>query len=149
MGNICRSPTAEGVFRDMAMQAGLLGRIHVDSAATHDFYIGGPPDWRSTIAARRRGYDIGTLRARQFEVADFSRFAHIYAMDFQNLELLEKLRPDDHRGEVGLFLDIAPELGVREVPDPYTGGSDGFEHVLDLIEHTSAALVRRLSGEGM
>lgn len=148
MGNICRSPTAEGVFRAMAAQAGIIGRVRVDSAATHDYYTGGPPDWRATIAARKRGYDIAPLRARQVEAADFARFDRIYAMDRMNLELLEDLRPKGYRGDLALFLDVAPELGVREVPDPYSGGTEGFERVLDLIEHASTALVQKLASEG-
>ena len=148
MGNICRSPTAEGVFRAMAAQARIIGRVRVDSAATHDYYTGGPPDWRATIAARKRGYDIAPLRARQVEAADFARFDRIYAMDCMNLELLEDLRPKDYRGDLALFLDVAPELGVREVPDPYSGGTEGFERVLDLIEHASTVLVQRLASEG-
>ena len=147
MGNICRSPTAEGVFRAMAAQARIIGRVRVDSAATHDYYTGGPPDWRATIAARKRGYDIAPLRARQVEVADFARFDRIYAMDRMNLELLENLRPRNYGGDLALFLDVAPELDVREVPDPYSGGTEGFERVLDLIEHASTALVRRLASE--
>ena len=147
MANICRSPTAEGVFRELALRAGLGERIHVESAATHDIYTGGPPDVRATVAARKRGYDIASLRARQIEVADFARFDLIYAMDNMNLGMLDKLRPPDYRGELALFLDLAPELGVREVPDPYTGGPEGFERVLDLIERASAALLQRLADE--
>jgi len=145
MGNICRSPTAEGVFRAHAARAGIIGRLHIDSAGTHDYYIGGPPDWRATQAAKRRGYDLTPLRGRQVEVADFARFDRIYTMDRMNLEVLTELRPTGHRGELGLFLDVAPELGVREVPDPYDGGQEGFERVLDLIESASAALVKWLA----
>ncbi len=144
MGNICRSPTAEGVFRMMAARAGIVGRIRIDSAGTHDFYTGGPPDWRATQAAAQRGYDLAPLRARQVEAADFARVDRIYAMDWMNLAWLEDLRPPDHRGELRLFLDLAPELGVREVPDPYDGGPEGFERVLDLIERASDALVADL-----
>ena len=144
MGNICRSPTAEGVFRAMAARAGIVGSVHVDSAGTHDYYIGGPPDFRATQAAHKRGYDIAPLRARQVEVADFARFERIYAMDRTNLEWLEQLRPEGHRGDLGLFLELAPDLGVSEVPDPYDGGPEGFERVLDLIEQASTALVAQL-----
>jgi protein-tyrosine phosphatase len=147
MANICRSPTAEGVFRTFAERAGIIGNIHVDSAGTHDFYVGGPPDWRAAQAARKRGYDIASLRARQFQVADFARFERIYAMDRMNLAALADLRPSDHRGELALFLDLVPELGVREVPDPYSGGPEGFERVLDLVEHASEALIRKLANE--
>ena len=141
MGNICRSPTAEGVFRTIAARTGLVGRVRIDSAGTHDYYTGGPPDWRATQAALKRGYDLAPLRARKVEVADFARFDRIYAMDRMNLDVLTDMRPPDHRGELALFLDLVPGLGVREVPDPYDGGPDGFERVLDLIEHASEALV--------
>ena len=145
MGNICRSPTAEGVFRAHAARAGIISHLRIDSAGTHDYYVGGPPDWRATQAAQRRGYDLTPLRGRQVEEADFARFDRIYAMDRMNLEVLTELRPTGHRGELGLFLDVAPELGVREVPDPYDGGQEGFERVLDLIESASAALVKWLA----
>lgn len=147
MGNICRSPTAEGVFRAHAARAGIISRLHIDSAGTHDYYIGGPPDWRATQVAQSRGYDLTSLRGRQVEAADFARFDRIYAMDRMNLEVLTDLRPAGHRGELALFLDLVPELGVREVPDPYDGGPEGFERVLDLVECASAALVKRLAVE--
>ena len=147
MANICRSPTAEGVFRAHAARAGIISQLHIDSAGTHDYYAGGPPDWRATQVALKRGYDIAPLRARHFDVADFSRFDRIYAMDQMNLRVLEELRPQDYRGDLGLFLDVAPVLGVREVPDPYNGGPEGFERVLDLVEHASAALVQQLANE--
>lgn len=145
--NICRSPTAEGVFRAHAARAGILSRLHIDSAGTHDYYPGSPPDWRAMQAAFKRGYDIAPLRARHFDAADFLRFDRIYVMDRMNLGALDKRRPHDHRGELALFLDLVPELGVREVPDPYFGGPEGFERVLDLAEHASAALVKILVGE--
>jgi protein-tyrosine phosphatase len=145
MGNICRSPTAEGVFRTMAARAGIIGRVRIDSAGTHDYYTGGPPDWRASQAALKRGYDLAPLRARQVEVADFARFDRIYAMDRMNLALLEEMRPPEHRGNLSLFLNLAPDLGVHEVPDPYDGGAEGFERVLDLIERASDALVMELS----
>jgi protein-tyrosine phosphatase len=145
MGNICRSPTAEGVFRAAAARAGLMARLDVDSAGTHDYHVGAPPDRRSTLAARRRGYDIAPLRARQVAIEDFSRFHHIYAMDGGNLALLAQMRPPGYAGQLGLFLDLAPEVGLRDVPDPYYGGPDGFEQVLDLIERASEALVVKLA----
>ena len=147
MGNICRSPTAEGVFRVLATRAGLISRVHVDSAATHDYYTGGPPDWRATVAARKRGYEIAPFRARQVEVADFARFDRIYAMDRINLVHLGKLRPIEYSGELALFLDLVPELGVSEVPDPYCRGLEGFERVLDLVEYASKALVEKVARE--
>ena len=144
MANICRSPTAEGVFRAHAARAGIIARLRIDSAGTHDYYAGGPPDWRATQVAQKRGYDIAPLRARHVGVADFSRFDRIYAMDNLNLRVLEDLRPQEFRGDLGLFLDVVPALGVREVPDPYDGGPASFERVLDLVELASAALVEKL-----
>jgi len=147
MGNICRSPTAEGVFRTIAARTGLVGRVRIDSAGTHGYHVGSPPDWRATQAALKRGYDIAPLRARQVEVVDFTRFDRIYAMDRMNLGVLTDMQPKEFSGELALFLDVAPDLGVRDVPDPYDGGPEGFERVLDLIEHASAALARELSGD--
>jgi protein-tyrosine phosphatase len=144
MGNICRSPTAEGVFRAALKQHGLADRIHADSAGTGDWHIGLPPDRRAIEAARRRGYELGELRARQINASDFARFGWIFAMDRANLRELELIRPHTYSGHLGLFLDVAPSLGVHEVPDPYYGGPDGFERVLDLIEPASAALIERL-----
>jgi protein-tyrosine phosphatase len=145
--NICRSPTAEGVFRAHAARAGIISRLRIDSAGTHDYYVGDPPDWRATQTALRRGYDLTPQRGRQVELADFAHFDRIYAMDQRNLDVLAGLRPPDHRGQLALFLDLVPELGVREVPDPYGGGPDEFERVLDLIEHASEALVKQLGNE--
>jgi len=144
MGNICRSPTAEAVFRAAVDQQKLGARIRADSAGTGDWHVGSPPDRRAIAAARRRGYDLSGLRARQIEVADFARFGWILAMDRVNLRELEAMRPDTFSGHLGLFLDLEPALGVREVPDPYYGGADGFERVLDLVETASAVLIARL-----
>jgi protein-tyrosine phosphatase len=144
MGNICRSPTAEGVFRTVAQRAGLAARVRAASAGLGDWHVGSPPDRRAIQAARRRGYDLTALRARQVETGDFARFGWILAMDRANLKALEAMRPHDFGGHLGLLLDFAPELGTREVPDPYYGGPAGFEHVLDLVEAASAALLVRL-----
>jgi protein-tyrosine phosphatase len=144
MGNICRSPTAEAVFRATAERAGIAAQLFIDSAGTGDWHVGQPPDRRAQAAASRRGYDLASLRGRQVAVEDFDRFGWIFAMDADNLQVLEALRPSDYRGHVGLFLDLVPHAPVREVPDPYYGGPDGFEHVLDLIEDASAALIARL-----
>ncbi len=143
MGNICRSPTLEGVFRTMAAQSGIQ-RIHVDSAATHDYHTGAHPDERAILAARRRGFDIAALRARTITRADFDRFGWIFAMDRANLRSLGSICPPDYSGHLGLLLDLLPELGLRDVPDPYYGGTQGFERVLDLAEAASEALVARL-----
>lgn len=144
MGNICRSPTAEGVFRELVDRAGLSGQIHVDSAGTHDYHIGEPPDARSQAAAARRGYGLADLRARQIEAADFTTFDIVLAMDEHNLDLLRRQCPEQQRGRVQLFLDFAEACPVREVPDPYYGGAQGFERVLDLVEQASRGLLAHI-----
>jgi len=144
LGNICRSPTAEGVFRAAAERAGLAGSIQADSAGVGDWHVGSPPDRRAIQAARRRGYDLTAMRGRQVEVADFTRFGWILAMDESNMRALAEMKPPNFGGHLGLFLDFAPALGVREVPDPYYGGPEGFDRVLDLVEHASAGLLARL-----
>lgn len=144
MGNICRSPTAEAVLRAIADREGILPTLHIDSAGTGDWHVGEQPDRRATAAAQRRGYDLARLRGRQVAAEDFVQFHWIFAMDRSNLRALQALRPADYPGHLGLFLDLAPTLAVREVPDPYYGGPDGFEHVLDLIEEASKALIAQL-----
>jgi len=145
MGNICRSPSAEGVFRAVAKRSGWARKLLIDSAGTHDYHIGEPPDARAIASAQRRGYDIAKLRARQFDAKDFGRFDWILAMDANNLHRLIEMRPKEFGGHVGLLLDLAPELGIREVPDPYYGGPDGFERMLDLIEPASEALLAHIA----
>ena len=144
LGNICRSPTAEGVFRSVVQKAGLAGRIRVASAGLGNNLVGSPPDRRAIQAARRRGYDLTALRARQVQPADFARFGWVLAMDESNLRALAKLRPPDFDGHLGLFIDFAPELGLREIQDPYYGAPDGFDRVLDLVEASAAGLLARL-----
>ena len=146
LGNICRSPTAEAVFRAKAQRAGLASRLAIDSAGTGSWHVGNPPDWRAVAHASKRGYDLSPLRARQVARADFSRFGRIFAMDRSNLADLERMRPPDHAGHLGLLLDLVPQHRGRDVPDPYDGGDAGFETVLDLIESASDALVMRLAG---
>jgi protein-tyrosine phosphatase len=143
-GNICRSPTAEGVFRAAAERAGLAQHILADSAGVGDWHNGSPPDRRAIQAARRRGYDLTALRARQVKPDDFARFGWVLAMDHSNLRWLEEMRPREYAGHLGLLLDLVPELGTREVPDPYYGGPAGFDQVLDLIETASAVLLARV-----
>jgi protein-tyrosine phosphatase len=140
-GNICRSPMAESVFRDRVASAGLAEKILVDSAATHDYQTGEPPDHRAIAHARRRGYTLAERCARQIGSEDFSCFDWIIAMDRDNLEVLQDLRPADHRGYVGLLLDFVPELLDREVPDPYNGEPEDFERVLDLVERGTSGLL--------
>jgi len=146
MGNICRSPTAEAVFRAVSGRAGLATRLEIDSAGTGEWHVGNPPDYRAIAHAARRGYDLTPLRARQVSVADFDRFQWILAMDRVNLAHLEGLRPERFTGHLGLFLDLAPALGAREVPDPYDEGPEAFEHMIDLIEAASRAFAARLAG---
>lgn len=140
LGNICRSPTAEGIFRHRLHAAGLEDHVHVDSAGTGHWHVGKGPDPRTCLAALRRGYDLRPLRARQVAVEDYLRFDLILAMDHDNLLRLKEFRPDGARAEVDLFLK---RYGVGEgvVPDPYYGGADGFEQVLDLVEQGCDALL--------
>jgi protein-tyrosine phosphatase len=144
-GNICRSPTAEVVFRALVTREGLTRSIGVDSAATHDYQVGEPADARAVAHARQRGYEIPRRRARQITTTDFSRFDWILAMDRFNLADLETLRPRSYRGHLGLFLDVVPGSGRREVPDPYHGTAEDFERVLDLAEEGAAALFEVVS----
>ena len=133
-GNICRSPTADGVLRRLVREAGLGHLVEVDSAGTHDFHVGEAPDERAQRHARRRGYELGELRARQVEASDFERFDLILAMDRGHLELLERAAPSEHRHKLRLFMEFADGWSETEVPDPYYGGDAGFERVLDMIE---------------
>jgi protein-tyrosine phosphatase len=144
LGNICRSPTAEGVFRVALERAGLAGRVRTDSAGLGDWHIGAPPDRRAIQAARRRGYDLTALRGRQVEPADFLQFGWILGMDDANLRALTAMKPPDFGGHLGLLLEFAPQTQLREIPDPYFGGPEGFDRVLDLIEASAAGLVARL-----
>ena len=144
MGNICRSPTAESVFRSQVERAGLQDQVRIESAGIGDWHVGQPPDDRAIVHARRRGYDLSCLRARQVVPEDFMRFDWILAMDLGNLRDLKALRPATYTGYLGLFLDLAPELGRREVPDPFFGGAEGFETVLELTERASEALLTRI-----
>ncbi|MGB5255971.1 MAG: low molecular weight protein-tyrosine-phosphatase [Woeseiaceae bacterium] len=144
MGNICRSPTAEGVFRHYVEEAGLGEHIHIDSAGTHAYHVGDPPDRRAKAAAERRGIQLGDLRARRVSDEDFERFDYVIAMDMDNLERLKDRSPPAHHGKVRLFLEFS-SLREREVPDPYYGGAAGFERVLDLVEDASRGLLETLS----
>lgn len=141
MGNICRSPTAEGVFRRKVEQAGLSDRIYIDSAGTHAYHIGEPPDRRSQRHAQQRGYDLSHLRARQVQDEDFARFDLLLAMDQDNLAELYRRCPPPLKSRCQLFLHFAPQAHAIAVPDPYYGGADGFERVLDLVEQGSEGLL--------
>ena len=144
LGNICRSPTAEAVLRGLGAREAPELPLTVDSAGTANYHPGSPPDRRSQASARRRGFDLSALRARQVREEDFALFDLILAMDRDNLQELLQRAPAGARGKIQLFLDYAPEQSVREVPDPYYGGPRGFEDVLDLIEAASRGLLRRL-----
>jgi protein-tyrosine phosphatase len=144
MGNICRSPLAEAVFRAAVVKAGLEPRIHIDSAGTGDWHVGQPPDRRAIAIAKERGYDLANLRARQVRRGDFARFDWVLAMDRTNLTALQALRPTTYVGHLGLFLAFAPHLGIAEVPDPYYGSAREFTRVLDLVEHGSNALLEHV-----
>ncbi len=146
LGNICRSPIAEGVFGDVAAEAGLEDTFHLDSAGTGAWHTGNPPDARAQAAAAARGIDISHQRARQVARDDFSSFDLILAMDEDNLRALRHLADGDPDGRLRLFLDFAPDTGVSEVPDPYYGGPQGFEDVLDLVEVASRGLLAQLGG---
>lgn len=140
LGNICRSPTAEGVFAAMAEAEGL--EVMVDSAGTGDWHLGNPPSGPAIQAAAERGYDIAGLRARQVTGDDFDRFDRIIAMDRGNMAALERLRPSGSDTEVSLFLSHAEDAPIEEVPDPYH--TRDFEAALDLIEAASAGLIAQL-----
>ncbi|QKT05101.1 low molecular weight phosphotyrosine protein phosphatase [Ectothiorhodospiraceae bacterium 2226] len=141
MGNICRSPTAHGVFQAKVQEAGLAGRVEIDSAGTHDYHVGAPPDSRAQQAALRRGVDLSTLRARAVADVDFDHHDYVLAMDLDNYALLEQVCPPAQRHKLKLFLEFAPDAPVREVPDPYYGGAGGFERVLDLVEQGAEGLL--------
>ena len=144
LGNICRSPTAEGVLRHLAAQEAPQLALEIDSAGTADYHIGAPPDARSQRAALKRGIDISGLQARQVAADDFARFDLILAMDAANLRELRAMQPRNSRAAVKLFLDYAPELGLRDVPDPYYRDAAAFEEVLDLTTAASRGLLTAL-----
>jgi len=145
LGNICRSPTAEGVLRHQLLKAGLADRIEVASAGTAEWHVGKPPDSRTRQAALLRGYDLSAQRAQQVSAADFGRYDLILAMDHSNLGDLKRLQPANGRAELDLFLRRY-DGAVDEVPDPYYGGEQGFEQVVDLIEQACQGLVNELKG---
>lgn len=147
MGNVCRSPTAEGVFRKLVMDAGLADLIHADSAGTHAYHIGEPPDRRAIAAANRRGFSLEGIAARRVNATDFETFDHILAMDRDNLRALHESADDEFHGKVRLFLENTGSPPANEVPDPYYGGAAGFERVLDLVEDASRALLESLRKE--
>jgi protein-tyrosine phosphatase len=144
MGNICRSPTAEGIFRHLLAQRQIDLEVEVDSAGTHDYHVGEPPDPRAIAAARRRGIDLSALRARSLQPQDFENFDLLIAMDEQNLRELRSRSGPVYASRLRLMMDFAPDVDRRAVPDPYYGGPQGFEEVLDLLEQASEGLLRQL-----
>tara|TARA_R110000822_G_scaffold34103_9_gene97065 strand:+ start:1385 stop:1846 length:462 start_codon:yes stop_codon:yes gene_type:complete len=144
LGNICRSPSAEGVFASRLQQSALAQQVQIDSAGTGGYHTGEPPDRRATAAALKRGYDLRAQRARAVADEDFSRFDLILAMDQSNLDNLRARAPADAKAQLGLFMAFAPDWPA-EVPDPYYGGDDGFEQVLDMLEAASAGLLEHLA----
>ena len=144
-GNICRSPTAEAVFRRLVREAGLDWSIRADSAGTHDYHVGEAPDERAQRQALRRGYDLSATRARRVAQRDFEEFDLIIAMDRSHLRILQRLCPRENRHKLRLIMEFAPELGTDEVPDPYYGDRDQFEQVLDMVEAAARGLLRTVS----
>jgi protein-tyrosine phosphatase len=148
LGNICRSPMAEGVFRRVAEQEGVLHLFEIDSAGLGDWHVGQAPDTRAQAAAQNRGIDISGQSARQIAPGDYDRFDLLLAMDGSNYQELIELAPRDARHKIRRFLDFAPQVATKDVPDPFYGGSEGFDHALDLIEEASRGLLAELlSGE--
>ncbi len=145
LGNICRSPTAHGVFQKLVNDAGLSERVVVDSAGTSGWHIGAPPDKRSAAAARQAGYDLSTLRGRQVAAEDFESFDYVLAMDESNLFDLQEACPPAHSHKLSLFLDFSSQETWREVPDPYYGDGDGFKLVLSLVEDASRGLLKHVN----
>jgi protein-tyrosine phosphatase len=144
LGNICRSPTAEGVFRQVVQQASLADYIDIDSAGTHAYHIGDPPDRRAQAAAARRGVDLSGLRGRQATPRDIEEFDYVLAMDRENLQNLQAICPSGLETKLRLFLEFAGERVEREVPDPYFGGESGFDRVLDMIEDAAQGLLAHI-----
>jgi protein-tyrosine phosphatase len=140
-GNICRSPSAEGVFRQKVADAGLADRVKTDSAGTHDYHVGDAPDPRAQKVAAKRGYDLSKLCGRQVIRRDFTEFDHVLAMDQINMKELGRLCPREHAHKVRLFMEFAYGSAVREVPDPYYGSADDFERVLDMLESAAEGLL--------
>ena len=144
MGNICRSPTAHGVFRKLVNDRGLEEQIYIESAGTHAYHVGEAPDPRSQKMALSRDVDIGDLRAQKVEVSDFYEFDYIVPMDEDNLNSLKKLQPEDATAEVFLLLSLVKKRVDHDVPDPYYGGRKGFENVYDLVAEGCDALLEKV-----
>jgi len=148
MGNICRSPSAEGVFNKLINDEQIQDRFSIDSAGTHAYHIAEAPDLRAQKAAKDRGIDLSKLRARQVIVGDFDDFDYLLAMDMDNYTIMMEACPLEHQHKIKLFLDYAPNAKTNEVPDPYYGGTYGFEQVLDLVEEASIGFINELKASG-
>jgi protein-tyrosine phosphatase len=145
-GNICRSPTAEGIFRKLVADAGLSETIFADSAGTHGYHIGEPPDPRAQASAAARGYDLSALLARRVERADFERFDFVVAMDRGHFTILSRLAEASAAHKVKLMMSYARAFKERDVPDPYYGGPQDFERVLDMLEDAARGLLEAIGG---
>jgi len=146
MGNICRSPTAQGLFQQMIREQGLDKRILVDSAGTHSYHIGNPPDSRSQAVARRRGIDLSKLRSRRLVRDDFIKFDYLLGMDSDNIADMHAIRPDEASAQLQLMLEYSKRYSQRDIPDPYFG-NDGFEMVFDMIDDASRGLLEHIRSE--
>ena len=146
-GNICRSPTGEGVLRHVVSERGLAGRIRVASAGTHDYHVGDPPDPRTVKHATKRGYDLSGQRAMQVTKEDFASFDYILAMDRGHLRILKQMQPPGSRAKLGLFLEASGKWKGEDVPDPYYGPGAGFDLVLDMVEEAAQRWVERFEAE--
>lgn len=149
MGNICRSPTAEGVFTKLINEQQLHNQFIVDSAGTHAYHIGEAPDLRAQKAAAERGIELAHLRARKVVMGDFEDYNFLLAMDDDNYSVLSSACPEEHKSKIRYFLEYAPELPTHEVPDPYYGGNYGFERVLDMVEAASIGFLTTLKNQGL
>lgn len=145
LGNICRSPTAHGVFQSLVEQRGMRATVQVESSGTGDWHVGQAPDVRATQEAKNRGYDLSKLRAQQVVPQDFHLFDYILAMDKSNLADLQAMRPAESRAHLALFLSYSPEDETKEVPDPYYGGDAGFGGVFDMIVRASEGLLQEIT----
>jgi protein-tyrosine phosphatase len=144
MGNICRSPMAQGVFQTLVNEAGIGHLVGVDSAGTHAYHVGSPPDDRAQRTALARGIDLSGQRARLLEPGDFGQFDYVLVMDEDNLENALRVSPPEYHERIRLFLDFAEELEDREVPDPYYGGNAGFDRVMDMVQSAAEGLLEDL-----
>jgi protein-tyrosine phosphatase len=146
MGNICRSPTAEGVFISLLKAKGTSDKFLIDSAGTHAYHVGEPPDARAQQTAKQRGIDLSFIRARKFRYEDFEHFDYILAMDKDNLDILQQACPVEYQHKVKLFLDFAEGRDETDVPDPYYGGQNGFNNVFDLVTDAAEGFYRKVLG---